>query len=39
MAKVAVQKKNSIWNELQKVEERIIRCAYDIFRGNQRCTV
>jgi len=33
MAEVAVQKKNSILNELQKMEERITRRAYDIFEG------
>ncbi len=34
MAEVAVQKKDSFWDDLQKMEERIMRRAYDIFRGN-----
>jgi len=34
MGEVAVQKKDSFWDELQKMEERIMRRAYDIFRVN-----
>jgi HSP20 family molecular chaperone IbpA len=35
MAEVAVQKKEkeSVWDELQKMEERIMKRAYDIFSG------
>jgi len=33
MGEVAVQKKESVWDELQKMEERIMQRAYDIFRG------
>lgn len=36
MGEVAVQKKEreSLWDELQKMEERVMKRAYDIFRGN-----
>jgi HSP20 family protein len=34
MGDVAVQKKESFWDELQKMEDRVMRRAYDIFRGN-----
>jgi len=34
MGEVAVQKKDSFWDDLQKMEERIMRRAYDIFRVN-----
>ena len=34
MREVAVQKAESFWDQFQKVEERIMRRAYDIFQGN-----
>ena len=34
MGEVAVQKKDSFWDQIQKMEDRIMRRAYDIFRGN-----
>jgi HSP20 family protein len=34
MGEVAVQKKDSFWDELRKMEDRIMRRAYDIFRDN-----
>jgi HSP20 family protein len=34
MGEVAVQKKDSFWDELRKMEERIMLRAYDIFTGN-----
>jgi HSP20 family protein len=34
MGEVAVQKTESVWDQLQKIEDRIMRRAYDIFRGN-----
>jgi HSP20 family protein len=34
MGEVAVQKKDSFWEQIQKMEDRIMRRAYDIFRGN-----
>jgi HSP20 family protein len=36
MGEVAVQKKEreSLWDELQKMEDRVMKRAYDIFRGN-----
>ena len=34
MGEVAVQKKESFWDQLQKMEDRVMRRAYDIFRGN-----
>ena len=34
MGEVAVQKTESVWDQLQKMEERIMRRAYDIFHGN-----
>jgi HSP20 family protein len=34
MADVAVQKTESFWDEIQKMEERVMRRAYDIFRDN-----
>lgn len=33
MAEVAVQKKESVWDDLQKMEDRIMKRAYDIFCG------
>ena len=33
MGEVAVQKKESIWDEFKKIEDRIMRRAYDIFSG------
>jgi HSP20 family protein len=33
MGEVAVQKKDSFWEQIQKMEDRIMRRAYDIFRG------
>jgi HSP20 family protein len=34
MGEVSVQKRESVWDQLQKMEDRIMRRAYDIFRGN-----
>ena len=34
MGEVAVQKKESLWDDIRKIEERIMRRAYDLFRGN-----
>ena|SRR5688572_9510379 len=34
MGEVAVQKAESFWDEFQKMEDRIMRRAYDIFQGN-----
>jgi len=34
MGEVAVQKRESVWDELQKMEDRIMQRAFDIFRGN-----
>jgi HSP20 family protein len=34
MAEVAVQKTESFWDEIQKMEERVMRRAYDISQGN-----
>jgi HSP20 family protein len=34
MAEVAVQKKETFWDQIQEMEDRILRRAYDIFRGN-----
>ena len=34
MGEVAVQKAESFWDQLQKLEDRIMRRAYDIFQGN-----
>ena len=34
MGEVAVQKRESVWDELQKMEERIMQRAFDIFLGN-----
>jgi HSP20 family protein len=34
MGEVAVQKKDSFWEQIQKMEDRIMRRAYDIFRAN-----
>ena len=34
MAEVAIQKKETIWDEIQKMEDRIMNRAYDIFRGD-----
>lgn len=34
MGEVAVQKAESFWDQFRKVEERIMRRAYDIFQGN-----
>ena len=34
MGEVSVQKKDSFWDQIQKMEERIMRRAYDIFRRN-----
>jgi len=34
MAEVAIQKKETIWDEIQKMEERVMQRAYDIFRDN-----
>jgi len=34
MGEVAVQKKESIWDELQKMEERVMNRAHEIFQGN-----
>ena len=34
MGEVTVQKKESVWDELQKMEERVMQRAFDIFRGN-----
>lgn len=33
MAEVAIQKKDTIWDDIQKMEERIMSRAYDIFCG------
>lgn len=33
MGEVAVQKKESFWDEFKKIEDRIMRRAYDIFSG------
>jgi HSP20 family protein len=34
MAEVAVQKTESFWDQVQKMEDRVMRRAYDIFLGN-----
>ena len=34
MGEVAVQKKESLWDDIRKIEDRIMRRAYDLFRGN-----
>lgn len=34
MGDVAVQKKDSFWDQLQEMEDRVMRRAYDIFLGN-----
>jgi len=34
MGEVAVQKRGSVWDEIQKTEERIMRRAHELFRGN-----
>jgi hypothetical protein len=34
MGEVAVQRKDSLWDDLEKMQERITRRAYDIFRGS-----
>jgi len=34
MAEVAVQKAESFWDQTQKMEDRVMCRAYDIFRGN-----
>lgn len=34
MGEVAVQKKESVWDELQRMEDCIMRRAYDIFQDN-----
>jgi HSP20 family protein len=34
MGDVAVQKTESFWDQIQKMEDRVMRRAYDIFRGN-----
>jgi HSP20 family protein len=34
MGEVVVQKKETVWDELQKMEERIMQRAFDIFRSN-----
>ena len=34
MGEVAVQKKDSFWDQIQRMEDRIMRRAYDIFKGN-----
>jgi len=34
MAELAVQKKESFWDQLQKMEDRVMQRAYDIFKGN-----
>ena len=34
MGEVAIQKKETIWDEIQKMEDRIMNRAYDIFRGD-----
>ena len=34
MGEVAVQKKESVWDQLQKIEARIMQRAFDIFRDN-----
>ena len=34
MDEVRIQKTESLWDQLQKMEERITRRAYEIFRGN-----
>jgi HSP20 family molecular chaperone IbpA len=34
MGEVAVQKTESVWDQLKKMEDRIMRRAYDIFHGN-----
>src|SRR5262249_1100170 len=34
MAEVAVQKKGSVWDEIQKMEERVMQRAHEIFQGN-----
>ena len=38
MADVAIQKKETIWDEIQKMEQRIMGRAYDIFRGEGSIT-
>jgi HSP20 family protein len=34
MGEVAVQKSDSIWDQIQRMEDRILRRAYEIFSGN-----
>jgi HSP20 family protein len=34
MGEVAVQKKESLWDDIRKMEDRIMCRAYDLFRGN-----
>jgi HSP20 family protein len=34
MGEIAVQRMESFWDQLQKIEDRITRRAYDIFRGS-----
>ena len=34
MGDVAVQKRESVWDELRKMEEQIMQRAFDIFQGN-----
>jgi HSP20 family protein len=34
MSEVEIKKRESVWDRLQEMEERIMRRAYDIFRGN-----
>ena len=34
MGEVAVKKSESLWNQIQDIESRIMRRAYDIFRNN-----
>ena len=34
MGEVAVKKTESFWDEIQKMEDRVMRRAYDIFRSN-----
>ena len=34
MGEVAVQKTDSFWDQIQRMEDRVMRRAYDIFRGN-----
>jgi len=34
MAEVAVKKTESFWDEIRKMEERVMRRAYDISQGN-----